>query len=71
MPLHPEMLSLLVCPSCRAPLRPMDHETGLTCAACAVVYPVSDEIPLLLIEEAVPLADWEHGKRRVCAPTQG
>jgi uncharacterized protein YbaR (Trm112 family) len=32
---------------------------GLSCEACQVVYPVEDDIPVLLIEEAVPRSRWE------------
>jgi uncharacterized protein YbaR (Trm112 family) len=61
MPLPPDLLTLLVCPACRQGLRPVDNETGLACDACAVVYPVDRDIPILLTEEAVPLPDWERG----------
>jgi uncharacterized protein YbaR (Trm112 family) len=63
MPLPPDLLPLLVCPSCRKSLRPADNEDGLICDACAVVFPVEDDIPILLVEEAVPLPDWENGLR--------
>jgi uncharacterized protein YbaR (Trm112 family) len=59
MPLPPDLLPLLVCPACRTSLRPVDNEPGLACDACAVVFPVEQDIPLLLTEEAVPLPDWE------------
>jgi uncharacterized protein YbaR (Trm112 family) len=55
------LLSILACPKCRNPIRPADRgtERGLRCDACAVVYPVEDDIPILLVEEAVPVSDWE------------
>jgi uncharacterized protein YbaR (Trm112 family) len=28
---------------------------GLVCSACRLVYPIKDDIPVMLIEEAVPL----------------
>ena len=65
MPLPPDLLSLLVCPACRNALRPVDDEAGLACGSCAVVFPVDQDIPLLLLEEAVPLTDWENGARRI------
>ena len=64
MSLHPDLLPLLVCPACRTALHPVDDESGLACAACAVVYPVDNDIPVLLIEEAVPESEWAEGKRR-------
>ena len=63
MPLDPELLSILACPSCRGPLTVKGQEEGLCCPACAKVYPVRDEIPVMLVEEAVSLSDWEKGQR--------
>lgn len=54
-----EFLAILACPKCRGPLALLNEEGkdgGLACAACAVRYPVRDDIPILLIEEGVPLA---------------
>lgn len=59
-----ELLSILACPKCRGSLtllRRDDADAGLECAACAAVYPVRDDIPVLLIEEAVPLDAWQRG----------
>lgn len=56
------LLSILACPKCRSPLvlqRLHDRDSGLECAACAVVYPIRDDIPVLLIEEAVPRTAWD------------
>ena len=36
---------------------------GLACQRCAAVYPVRDEIPVMLAEEAVPAREWAQGKR--------
>lgn len=57
-----ELLAILACPKCRGPLsllRQNDADSGLECSACAVIYPIKDEIPVLLIEEAVPKQSWE------------
>lgn len=56
-----ELLSILACPKCRGPLSPLEQDSGeggLECPACAVVYPIRDRIPVLLIEEAVPRQSW-------------
>ena len=63
MPISPDLLRLLVCPPCRNNLRPVDNESGLACDACAVVFHVDQDIPLLLVEEAVSLPDWKKGVR--------
>jgi uncharacterized protein YbaR (Trm112 family) len=50
-----DLLHLLACPACHGPLRLVADGAGLACAACAVIYPVDDGIPVLLTEEAVAL----------------
>jgi uncharacterized protein YbaR (Trm112 family) len=52
--LDPDLLSILVCPKCRAELRVDDEANELVCtsATCGLAYPVRDGIPVLLIDEA-------------------
>ncbi len=45
-----ELRALLVCPACRGELS--DLPAGLHCPACALLYPVVDDIPQLIAEEA-------------------
>jgi len=59
MTLNKDLLDILACPKCKGEVVLLDKEDGLRCEACAVVYPVKDEIPVMLVEEAVPLADWQ------------
>lgn len=63
--LNKELLEILACPKCRHSVESVDSERGLKCARCQVVYPVRDEIPVLLVEEAVPAELWEQGRRSV------
>jgi uncharacterized protein YbaR (Trm112 family) len=49
------LLEILVCPKCKGDLEYRDEEDTLTCHACALVYPVRDDIPVMLIDEAEPL----------------
>jgi hypothetical protein len=63
MPLNKELLDILACPKCKGGLELLPHEEGLKCAACGVVYPVRDEIPVMLVDEAVPADKWEQGVR--------
>lgn len=55
-----ELIEILVCPKCRGGLRETgaDAQRGLLCEACGLVYPVQDGIPVMLIEQAVPVAEW-------------
>jgi uncharacterized protein YbaR (Trm112 family) len=50
--LDPSLLEILACPNCRADLRPDDAADELVCTACGYAYPVRDDIPILLIDEA-------------------
>ena len=50
MALNPELLALLACPVCRVELDPVDNESGLECPACGLVFPVRDNIPIMLQE---------------------
>jgi len=52
MPIPQELLAILVCPACKEPVRLLADHTGLKCEACKRVYPVRDDIPVMLIEEA-------------------
>jgi hypothetical protein len=51
--LSQDLLEILVCPVCRKPLAMKDNGQSLKCTACRRVYPVRDEIPILLVDEAV------------------
>jgi Uncharacterized conserved protein len=53
-----QLLEILACPACRGALSHSTDPEALHCPACAVVYPASEGIPLLLKEEAVPAAEW-------------
>jgi uncharacterized protein YbaR (Trm112 family) len=48
------LLDVLACPKCHAPLRADDAASELICtgADCGLAYPVRDDIPVLLIDEA-------------------
>ena len=52
MPVDPELLAILACPSCKAPVRLVHDGTGLKCDECKRVYPIKDDIPVMLIDEA-------------------
>jgi uncharacterized protein YbaR (Trm112 family) len=54
MPLDPRLLEILICPACRGKVDVVDDATGLECAGCGRIYPVRDEIPVMLVDEASP-----------------
>jgi uncharacterized protein YbaR (Trm112 family) len=54
MKLEPWLQEILACPNCHAPLRQDDEAQELVCTSgsCGLAYPVRDDIPVLLVEEA-------------------
>lgn len=50
-----DLLAILVCPKCRGPL--VTEAAALRCDACRLRYRVDDGIPVMLIDEATPVAD--------------
>ncbi|MQA03667.1 MAG: Trm112 family protein [Streptosporangiales bacterium] len=54
MTLDPWLLEVLACPACKASLRPVSDADELACTsdACGLVYPIRDDVPVLLVEEA-------------------
>ncbi|HEY6935368.1 MAG TPA: Trm112 family protein [Marmoricola sp.] len=52
MDLDPELLELIVCPACRGRLEVDEPAAELVCTGCGLAYPVRDDIPVLLVDEA-------------------
>jgi uncharacterized protein len=52
MPISKELLEILACPKCKGELELKADESGLICHACRLVYPIREDIPIMLIEEA-------------------
>lgn len=55
MPLDKELLEILVCPRCKGDLIYEEDQERLVCKNCSVYYPIREDIPVLLIEEAKPV----------------
>ena len=55
MAISKELLDILACPKCKGDVRLSEPQDGLICAHCKVMYPIKDDIPVMLIEEAIPL----------------
>lgn len=53
--LDPWLLSILVCPVTRTPLRWDAEAQELVSEAAGLAYPVRDGVPVMLVEEARPL----------------
>jgi len=48
----PELIKILACPSCKTPVALVHNDTALKCGECHRVYPIKDDIPVMLIDEA-------------------
>ncbi|MCX7155183.1 MAG: Trm112 family protein [Rhodocyclales bacterium] len=46
------LLEILVCPVCKGPLENRKATSELVCKACKLAYPVKDDIPVMLEDEA-------------------
>ena len=52
MAISEELLEILVCPACHAKVELKPDGSALKCVGCRRVYPIRDEIPVMLIDEA-------------------
>ncbi len=52
-----KLLDILVCPVCKGEVRLNTRKDGLVCRKCRLEYPIEDDIPVMLPEEARNLED--------------
>ena len=57
-----KLMDMLVCPVCKAEVRFTAAKDGLICDKCALVYPIQDDIPVMLPDEAQRLEETEEGE---------
>ena len=55
MAINKELLDILACPKCKGDVQITEKQDGLVCNACKLMYPIKDDIPVMLIDEAVAL----------------
>ncbi len=48
--LKKELLEILCCPKCKGDLLYDQDKNTLTCKKCATVYPVKNDIPVMLVD---------------------
>ena len=53
MPIDKKLLEILACPKCKGDLKLKEDESGFICEQCKLLYPIKDDIPIMLIEEAI------------------
>jgi len=52
MAISERLLEILVCPLCKAKVVLKEDGSGLKCVACHRVYPVRDDIPIMMVDQA-------------------
>ena len=55
MPLNQELIDILACPKCKGALKLRDDQSAFECGHCKLAYPVIDDIPNFIVEEAQPV----------------
>ncbi len=61
MAVNQKLLEILVCPKCKGDLVLTENSDGLICHECRLKYLIKDDIPIMLIDEAIPLDKTEAG----------
>lgn len=59
MALDKEILEILCCPKCKGDLEYQREKNVLICPKCRLVYKIEDDIPIMIVEEAIPLEEFE------------
>ncbi len=52
MAISQELLDILACPACKSRVELIKNGAALKCVSCHRVYPIRDDIPVMLIDEA-------------------
>lgn len=55
MTINKVLLDIIVCPNCKGGLDLIDNKKGLLCDSCHLKFPIRNDIPVLLIDEAIDL----------------
>jgi uncharacterized protein YbaR (Trm112 family) len=55
MPISKDLLDILACPKCKGEVKLTEKQDGLICNTCKLLYPIKDDIPVMLIDEALPV----------------
>jgi uncharacterized protein len=53
MPVSARLLEILACPVCKVKVELKPDGTALKCTQCKRSYPIRDDIPVMLVDEAV------------------
>jgi uncharacterized protein YbaR (Trm112 family) len=53
VPVSDKLLEILACPVCKVKVELKSDGSGLKCSNCKRVYPIRDDIPVMLVDEGV------------------
>ncbi len=53
MAIDERLLEILACPVCKTDVKLKQDGSGLKCVKCGRVYPIKDDIPIMLVDEAI------------------
>ena len=62
MPIHPDLMQILACPLHKTPLQWDKEKDELIAVESGLAYPIKDQIPIMLVDEARQLNDEERKK---------
>jgi uncharacterized protein len=62
MAISQDLLEILACPACKAKVELKADGSALKCRECKRVYPIRDDIPVMLIDEATVEDEESAGK---------
>ena len=71
MTLDDELLEILVCPNDRGDIDYLEDEQVIVCRTCGYRYPVRDDIPIMLVDEAETVDDATHERLVAKAEAEG
>jgi uncharacterized protein YbaR (Trm112 family) len=57
MAISRDLLDILACPKCKRDIVLTEKKDGLICDKCKLLYPIRDGIPVMLIDEAIPIGE--------------
>lgn len=63
MAVSKELLEILACPKCKGDIKLSEDPEGLICENCNLLYPIKDDIPVMLVEEAISIEKKEKDDR--------
>jgi len=55
MPISQDLLDILACPKCKGDIHLNESQDGLVCETCRLLYPIKDDIPIMLIDKTIKL----------------